>query len=106
MLSYRSRSDFKIVASSFIHREVLGRLISYLVGAAAGIEKGTITGTCTQMCPTSEIERRIRIEDIALFEREDPRVATTTSALAVKKFARNVSGFKIRLHSLPPPMHD
>jgi hypothetical protein len=42
------------------------------------------------MCPASEIERRLRIEDIALFERMDPRVASTNTALAVKKFARNV----------------
>lgn len=33
----------------------------------------------------------MRIEDIALFERVDPRVASTNTALAVKKFARNVS---------------
>ena len=54
--------------------------------------RGTIAGTCEQMCPEGEIERRTRIEDIALFERPDPRVAATTAALAVKKFARNVCG--------------
>ena len=42
------------------------------------------------MCPAAEIERRTRIEDIAIFERIDARVATTTIDLAVKKFARNV----------------
>jgi hypothetical protein len=43
------------------------------------------------MCPASEIERRTRIEDIALFERVDPRIPSTNPDLAVKKFARNVS---------------
>ena len=52
--------------------------------------RGTIQGTCEEMCPAGEVERRTRIEDIALFERPDPAVAATTAALAVKKFARNV----------------
>ena len=49
-----------------------------------------IQGTCEHMCPDSEIERRLRIEDVALFERPDPAVAWTDRALAVKRFARNV----------------
>ena len=60
--------------------------------AGEGMVRGTIAGTCERMCPEGEVERRTRIEDIALFERPDPRVAATTPALAVKKFARNVCG--------------
>lgn len=60
------------------------------VWAGGGIKKGTIKGTCTDMCPASEIERRERIEDISSFERFDPSRAETTTDLAVKKFARNV----------------
>ena len=47
------------------------------------------------MCPPAERERRERIEDIALFERPDRRFATTTAALAVKKFARNVCDLQL-----------
>ena len=49
-----------------------------------------IVGTCEAMCPDSEIERRHRIEDVAVFERIDPSVARTNRELAVKKFARNI----------------
>lgn len=55
-----------------------------------GIQQGTIQGTCTDMCPASEIERRTRIEDISSFERLVPSRAETNTELAVKKFARNV----------------
>ena len=50
-----------------------------------------IAGTCPHMCPLSEIERRLRIEDVAMFERPDPNLASTDTSLAVKRFARNVS---------------
>ena len=59
--------------------------------AGVGVAKGTILGTCEDMCPHAEIVKRCNIEDVPLFERADPRVATTTSELAVKKFSRNVS---------------
>ncbi len=61
-----------------------------LCHAGGGIQQGTIQGTCTDMCPASEIERRMRIEDISSFERMVPTRAETTTELAVKKFARNV----------------
>ena len=53
--------------------------------------KGTIVGTCEDMCPHGEIVKRCNIEDVPVFERVDPRVAATNTALAVKKFSRNVS---------------
>ena len=49
-----------------------------------------IVGTCEFMCPDSEIERRHRIEDVAVFERVEPSLARTSRELAVKKFARNI----------------
>ena len=52
--------------------------------------RGAIVGTCDAMCPAAEVERRERIEDVAVFERPDPSVARTSPALAVKKFARNI----------------
>jgi hypothetical protein len=60
-----------------------------------GIQQGTIQGTCTDMCPASEIERRTRIEDISSFERLVPSRAETNTELAVKKFARNVRHISI-----------
>ena len=59
--------------------------------AGGGSLKGTIVGTCEDMCPHAEIVKRCNIEDVPLFERADPRVATTTTELAIKKFSRNVS---------------
>ena len=59
--------------------------------AGVGSAKGTILGTCEDMCPHAEIVKRCNIEDVPLFERRDPRVATTNTELAVKKFSRNVS---------------
>ena len=48
-------------------------------------------GTCEFMCPDSEIERRHRIEDVAVFERVEPSLARTSRELAVKKFARIIT---------------
>ena len=62
---------------------------------------GTIQGTCEEMCPASEVERRTRIKDIALFERPNPAVAATTAELAVRKFARNVRASLPLLTSVP-----
>ena len=56
-----------------------------------GVAKGALLGTCEDMCPHAEIVKRCNIEDVPLFERTDPRVATTNTELAVKKFSRNVS---------------
>ena len=56
-----------------------------------GILKGTIVGTCEDMCPHAEIVKRCNIEDVPVFERADPRVAATNTSLAIKKFSRNVS---------------
>ena len=58
--------------------------------AEEGVRSTGMAGTCTHMCPDSEIERRLRIEDVAIFERPDPAVAWTDRSLAVKRFARNV----------------
>ena len=61
--------------------------------SAAGAEHAAaegLTGTCEFMCPTDELAQRTRIGDIAMFERIDPHVAAINTALAVKKFARNV----------------
>ena len=58
--------------------------------AEDGMRSTGIVGSCPHMCPLSEIERRLRIEDVAIFERPDPSVAFTDTSLAVKRFARNV----------------
>ena len=52
-------------------------------------------GTCEDMCPHAEIVKRCNIEDVPVFERADPRAATTNTALAVKKFSRNVSIWRL-----------
>ena len=59
--------------------------------AGVGVAKGTILGICEDMCPHAEIVKRCNIEDVPLIERADPRIATTNTELAVKKFSRNVS---------------
>jgi hypothetical protein len=52
---------------------------------------GAIVGTCEEMCPAVERERRQNMSDIQLFERVDPVNASLTSPeLAVKRFARTV----------------
>ena len=66
-----------------------------------GMRSTGIAGTCPHMCPLSEIERRLRIEDVAMFERPDPNVASTDTSLAVKRFARNVSALQGYLHIMP-----
>lgn len=58
-------------------------------------------GTCEDMCPHAEIVKRCNIEDVPVFERPDPRVATTNTALAVKKFSRNVSMWPLMLCICP-----
>ena len=50
-----------------------------------------IVGTCEEMCPIAEIERRQNMSDIQLFERVDPNNASASSVeLAVKRFARTI----------------
>lgn len=52
---------------------------------------GAIVGTCEEMCPLEEIQRRQNMSDIQLFERVDPTNSSVTSVeLAVKRFARTV----------------
>jgi len=54
-------------------------------------ERGAIVGTCEEMCPSSERDRRQNMSDIQVFERVDPANASLTSPeLAVKRFARTV----------------
>ena len=50
---------------------------------------GAIVGTCPEMCPPAERERRARDEDLDPFERDGGRRNATTPALAVKKFTRS-----------------
>ncbi|KAL4513335.1 hypothetical protein Ndes2437B_g00550 [Nannochloris sp. 'desiccata'] len=53
--------------------------------------RGPIVGTCEDMCPASERERRQNMSDIQIFERVDPNNPNLTSAeLAVRRFARTV----------------
>lgn len=57
----------------------------------ASIGRGPIIGTCEDMCPDAERERRQNMSDVQIFERLDPANPTRTSAeLAVKRFARTV----------------
>ena len=54
-------------------------------------EKKAIIGTCEDMCPAAERERRQNMSDIQIFERLHPDNMNETSAeLAVKRFARTV----------------
>lgn len=54
-------------------------------------EKKAIIGTCEDMCPAAERERRQNMSDIQIFERVHPDNMNQTSAhLAVKRFARTV----------------
>ena len=54
-------------------------------------EKKAIVGTCEDMCPAAERERRQNMSDIQIFERVHPDNINLTSAdLAVKRFARTV----------------
>ena len=56
-----------------------------------GAGRGPIIGTCEDMCPASERERRQNMSDIQIFERVDPNNPNMTSAeLAVRRFARTV----------------
>ncbi|KAL4433632.1 hypothetical protein ABPG75_000073 [Micractinium tetrahymenae] len=56
-----------------------------------GMRAGAIVGTCEEMCPAPERERRSRLSDIQIFERPDPNNAALTSPeLAVKRFARTI----------------
>jgi hypothetical protein len=53
--------------------------------------RGPIVGTCEDMCPASERERRQNMSDIQIFERVNPNNPNLTSAdLAVRRFARTV----------------
>jgi hypothetical protein len=53
--------------------------------------KKAIIGTCEDMCPAIERERRQAMSDIQIFERVNPNSANETSPeLAVKRFARTV----------------
>ncbi|KAI7840763.1 hypothetical protein COHA_005577 [Chlorella ohadii] len=55
------------------------------------MRSGAIVGSCEDMCPEVERERRSRLSDIQIFERPDPNNASLTSAeLAVKRFARTI----------------
>ena len=52
---------------------------------------GAIVGTCEDMCPAPERERRQSMSDVQIFERVDPGNANLTAPhLAVKRFARTV----------------
>ncbi|EFN51760.1 hypothetical protein CHLNCDRAFT_54836 [Chlorella variabilis] len=58
-------------------------------GGEGGMRAGAIVGTCEEMCPAVERERRSRLSDIQIFERLDLENSGLTSAeLAVKRFAR------------------
>lgn len=65
--------------------------------------RGAIVGTCEDMCPHAEIVARNNTQDVPIFERPNPRIAATTTELAVKRFARNVSQATVfsGLHSMP-----
>lgn len=55
------------------------------------LAKKAIVGTCEDMCPAAERERRQNMSDIQIFERVYPDNMNVTSAeLAVKRFARTV----------------
>ena len=60
-------------------------------GDGVGGGRGPIIGTCEDMCPASERERRQNMSDIQIFERVDPNNPNLTSSdLAVRRFARTV----------------
>ena len=55
--------------------------------------KRHITGTCNEMCPTSELQRRSEEGDLELFERVDGSNRNKTSVgLCCKKYTRIVDG--------------
>uniref|UniRef100_A0A7S3XDA6 SAC3/GANP/THP3 conserved domain-containing protein n=1 Tax=Picocystis salinarum TaxID=88271 RepID=A0A7S3XDA6_9CHLO len=59
-------------------------------------QRGPIVGTCEDMCPRSERERRERLDDIHFFERVEAGDRSRTSKeLAVKRFSRQIDN--------PPP---
>lgn len=61
------------------------------VGGRGDVRVGAIVGTCEEMCPAPERERRARLSDIQIFERTDLANSAQTSAeLAVKRFARTI----------------
>lgn len=56
-----------------------------------GTRQGPIVGSCEDMCPRSERERRERLDDIHFFERVEAGDRSRTSKeLAVKRFSRQV----------------
>ena len=60
-------------------------------GGDGGGGRGPIIGTCEDMCPAVERERRQNMSDIQIFERVDPANPNLTSPeLAVRRFARTV----------------
>jgi len=55
------------------------------------LSRKAIVGTCEEMCPAAERERRQNMSDIKIFERVDPNNSSLTSPeLAVKCFARTI----------------
>ncbi|KDD73956.1 SAC3/GANP/Nin1/mts3/eIF-3 p25 family protein, partial [Helicosporidium sp. ATCC 50920] len=53
--------------------------------------QGALVGTCEDMCPARERERRENLHDVQIFERVDPEDSGRTSAaLAVRRFARTI----------------
>ena len=59
-------------------------------GEEPEIHFGSTVGTCEDMCPQSEVERRVRLDDFDELERPLPGDATPATALAVKRFARTI----------------
>lgn len=52
---------------------------------------GSTRGTCEAMCPVSEVERRVRLDDFDELERPPPGDhASSPTALLVKRFARTI----------------
>lgn len=68
-----------------------GGMNEYDEDGFGGAGRGPIVGTCEDMCPVSERERRQNMSDIQIFERVDPNNPNLTSPeLAVRRFARTV----------------
>lgn len=68
-------------------------LLSSGVGGGEDAEGafGSTRGTCEAMCPTSEVERRVRLDDFDDLEKPPPGDRTTSpTALLVKRFARTI----------------
>lgn len=62
---------------------------------------GSTVGTCEAMCPDSEVQRRINMDDFDELEQPLPGDARTSAQLAVKRFARTI----VRTLTLPPVQH-